>query len=40
MSAATDARIQSLSAEALSAKTQDDVDRILEELRSALQGTR
>jgi hypothetical protein len=37
MSAQTDARIQRLSAEALNAKTEDDVDRILEELRVALQ---
>jgi hypothetical protein len=37
MSAQTDACIQRLSAEALNAKTEDDVDRILEELRVALQ---
>jgi hypothetical protein len=33
----TEARIQRLSAEALRATTQDDIDRILEELRSAFQ---
>jgi hypothetical protein len=37
MSATTEARIQRLSAEALRATTQDDIDRILEELRSAFQ---
>jgi hypothetical protein len=37
VSAETDSRIQRLSAEALTAKTEDDVDRILEELRVALQ---
>jgi hypothetical protein len=37
MSAATERRIDRLSAEALTAKTAEDIDRILEELRAALQ---
>jgi F0F1-type ATP synthase membrane subunit b/b' len=37
MSATTERRIERLSAEALTAETQEDVDRILEELRATIQ---